>query len=346
MHNGIFRKDVEEWEIKRLHPRAAKSALTQGREREEEPCPVRTAFQRDRDRVIYSKAFRRLKHKTQVFLSPTGDHYRTRLTHTLEVAQLSRTIARALMLNEDLAEAIALGHDLGHTPFGHAGEEVLNKIVPGGFYHPKQSLRVVEKLENDGMGLNPTYEVRQGILHHSKGMGSIMPSEQQAQNITLEAQVVRLADAIAYVNHDLDDAIRAGLVDEGDIPRELRHALGETHSGRINTMVTDVIKSSLECDLERVRFSSAVLQAVTELRGFLYERVYSAPVVYREFVKATKLVEELYNHLLSHPEHINLMKGNESDPLPRRVSDFIAGMTDRYALHLYSKLFLPSPWEV
>ncbi len=345
MQNGVFRKDVERFELEYLHPKAAKSALTSGRERDEDPCPVRTAFQRDRDRVIYSKAFRRLKHKTQVFLSPTGDHYRTRLTHTLEVAQISRTIARALRLNEDLAEAIALGHDLGHTPFGHAGEEVLNRIVPGGFYHPKQSLRVVERIENEGKGLNLTYEVRQGILHHSKGMGSIMPSERQAHSITLEAQIVRLADAIAYVNHDLDDAIRAGLLGEGDIPPNLREELGDTHSGRINTMVTDVIRSSLECDLDRVRFSPGVLEAVTELRGFLYDRVYSAPVVYREFIKATKLVEELYNHLLSHPEHVNFTKGNEGDPLPRRVSDFIAGMTDRYALHLYSKLFLPSPWE-
>ncbi len=346
MQNGIFRRDIEDAELRLLHPKAAKSAESKGRKQLEDPCPVRTAFQRDRDRIIYSKAFRRLKHKTQVFLSPTGDHYRTRLTHTLEVAQLSRTIARALRLNEDLAEAIALGHDLGHTPFGHAGEEVLNRIVPGGFYHPKQSLRVVERLENGGKGLNLTYEVRQGILHHSKGMGSIMPSEKQAQSITLEAQIVRLADAIAYVNHDLDDAIRAGLVEETDIPQELRRSLGKTHSARINTMVTDVIKSSLEVDLERVRFSSGVLEAVTELRGFLYDRVYSAPVVYREFIKATKLVEELYNHLLTHPQDVNNMQGNEDDPLPRRVSDFIAGMTDRYALHLYSRLFLPSPWEV
>ncbi len=346
MQGGIFREDLEEAELKLLHSKAAKSALSAGREREEEPCPVRTAFQRDRDRIIYSKSFRRLKHKTQVFLSPTGDHYRTRLTHTLEVAQLSRTIARTLKLNEDLAEAIALGHDLGHTPFGHAGEEVLNRIVPGGFYHPKQSLRVVEKLENDGKGLNLTYEVRQGILHHSKGMGSIMPSERQAQAITLEAQIVRLTDAIAYVNHDLDDAIRAGLVREDDIPSNLRELLGETHSARINTMVTDVIKSSLESDLDRIRFSSPILEAVTELRGFLYDRVYSASVVYREFVKATKVVEELYNYLLDHPEEVNFTKGNENDPLSRRVSDFIAGMTDRYALHLYSKLFLPSPWEV
>ncbi len=346
MQGGIFREDLEEAELRLLHSKAAKSALSAGREREEEPCPVRTAFQRDRDRIIYSKSFRRLKHKTQVFLSPTGDHYRTRLTHTLEVAQLSRTIARTLKLNEDLAEAIALGHDLGHTPFGHAGEEVLNRIVPGGFYHPKQSLRVVEKLENEGRGLNLTYEVRQGILHHSKGMGSIMPSERQAQAITLEAQIVRLADAIAYVNHDLDDAIRAGLVREDDIPSNLRELLGETHSARINTMVTDVIKSSLKSDLDRIRFSSPILEAVTELRGFLYDRVYSAPVVYREFVKATKVVEELYSYLLGHPEEVNFTKGNEKDPLSRRVSDFIAGMTDRYALHLYSKLFLPSPWEV
>jgi len=336
-----IRELLEEREERELHPKAAKSRCSRGRLRPEEPCPVRTAYQRDRDRIIHSKAFRRLKHKTQVFLAPEGDHYRTRLTHTLEVAQIARTIARALRLNEDLTEAIALGHDLGHTPFGHAGEAVLREIHPGGFSHPRQSLRVVDLLENGGRGLNLTYEVRDGILKHSKGMGSILPGDGE-EAITLEGQIVRVSDGIAYVNHDLDDALRAGIITQREVPSSCLEVLGDSHSARINTMVVDVIETSLEADLERIVFSPPVLEAMTELRNFLYEKVYSNPLVYREFVKASKVVEELYYHFLEHPQELPPLPG---DDRAQRVCDFIAGMTDRYALHLYTEIFMPHPWE-
>ncbi len=336
-----IREQLEEREERELHPRAARSRHTRGRLRPEEPCPVRTAFQRDRDRIIHSKAFRRLKHKTQVFLAPEGDHYRTRLTHTLEVAQVARTIARALGLNEDLTEAIALGHDLGHTPFGHAGEAVLREIHPKGFSHPRQSLRVVDVLEKGGEGLNLTYEVRDGILKHSKGMGSILPGEGE-EAITLEGQVVRLSDGIAYVNHDLDDALRAGIITLEQVPARCLEVLGETHSARINTLVMDVIRASQEVDLEKILFSPSILEVVTELRDFLYEKVYSNPLVYGEFVKASKVVRELYHHFLEHPQELPPLPG---DDVAQKVCDFIAGMTDRYALHLYTEIFMPHPWE-
>ncbi len=336
-----IRELLEEREEQELHPKASKSRHTRGRLNPEDQCPVRTAYQRDRDRIIHSKAFRRLKHKTQVFLAPEGDHYRTRLTHTLEVAQIARTIARALGLNEDLTEAIALGHDLGHTPFGHAGEAVLKEIHPGGFSHPRQSLRVVDLLEKGGTGLNLTYEVRDGILKHSKGMGSILPGEGE-EAITLEGQVVRISDGIAYINHDLDDALRAGIITIEEVPSPCLEVLGNSHSARINTMVVDVIGSSLETDLERIVFSPSILEAMTELRDFLYEKVYSNPLVYGEFVKASKVVRELYHHFLEHPQELPPLPGGDR---AQRVCDFIAGMTDRYALHLYTEIFMPHPWE-
>jgi len=340
MIKKCIREILEERE-ELLSPKAAKSKNTKGRLKPEIPCPVRTEFQRDRDRIIHSKAFRRLKHKTQVFLAPEGDHYRTRLTHTLEVAQIARTISRALSLNEDLTEAIALGHDLGHTPFGHAGEVVLNEVHEGGFSHPLQSLRVVDVLEKEGKGLNLTYEVRDGILKHSKGMGDILPSDEDAP-FTLEGQVVRISDVIAYVNHDLDDAIRAGIVKLEDVPKDCLEILGKTHSERINTMVIDVINSSIKIKLEKITVSSYVLDAIYMLRDFLYERVYSNPVVYQEFIKASKLVKELYLYYLEHKDKLPSGFDRETS---QGVCDFIAGMTDRYALHLYQKIFMPHPWE-
>jgi len=336
-----IRESIEEEEGQRLHPRATKSRLSKGRLKPEEPCPMRTDFQRDRDRIIHSKSFRRLKHKTQVFLSPEGDHYRTRLTHTLEVAQIARTIARALKLNEDLTEAIALGHDLGHTPFGHAGEAVLQEIHPGGFSHPKQSLRVVDLLEKGGKGLNLTFEVRDGILKHSKGMGAIIP-EKGEMAATLEGHVVRISDGIAYINHDLDDALRAGIITPQEVPERLLGFLGNTHARRINTMVTEVIKASIKEDLKRIALSPQVLKAMMEMRGFLYDKVYSNPLVHAESEKAAKVVKELYFYYLEHPQELPPIPGKA---IASRVCDFIAGMTDRYALHLYHRIFIPHPWE-
>ena len=337
-----IRKILEDRERRDLHNKAARSGESRGRVKREAPCPVRTEYQRDRDRIIHSKAFRRLKHKTQVFLAPEGDHYRTRLTHTLEVAQIARTIVRALCLNEDLAEAVSLGHDLGHTPFGHAGEAVLNEIHPGGFSHPQQSLRVVDLLEKEGQGLNLTQEVRDGILKHPKGMGDIVPRRVEDRAITLEGQVVRISDGIAYVNHDLDDALRAGIIRLSEVPHSCLKVLGETHSSRINTMVMDAIEASMNSDLENIAFSSAVLGAMMELREFLYARVYSNPVVYEEFLKSTKILKELYFYYLEHPQDLPPLPG---DDVARKVCDFIAGMTDRYALHLYHDIFIPHPWN-
>ncbi|TAK33865.1 MAG: deoxyguanosinetriphosphate triphosphohydrolase [Chloroflexota bacterium] len=318
-----------------LAPFAARSRLSRGRERPEEPCPVRTAYQRDRDRILYSKAFRRLKHKTQVFIAPQGDHYITRLTHTLEVAQLARTIARALRLNEDLTEAISLGHDLGHTPFGHAGEEALNAVCPSGFRHQEQSLRVVDHLEKDGRGLNLTWEVREGILKHSKPRVSIM-AHFAGPPSTLEAQVCRLADSIAYINHDVPDAIRAGIIAEEDLPPRAVQTLGHTPRERINTLVCDVIAYSLP-SLEpgsqqpRIEMSPQVLEAANLLREFLFQRVYTSEAMRKESDEARKLIAGLYEHFLAHPEELppELLRAGEVE---RAVVDHIAGMTDRYAL--------------
>jgi len=338
-----IREELEAIERNTLSPRACLSSATKGRQRPERPHPLRTEFQRDRDRIIHSKSFRRLKHKTQVFLAPFGDHYRTRLTHTLEVSQIARTIARALRLNEDLTEAIALGHDLGHTPFGHSGEKVLDRLVPGGFHHARQSLRVVEKLEYEGKGLNLTFEVREGIVHHSKGRGEILPDRSEELPQTLEAQVVRVSDVIAYVNHDIDDAIRAGIINEDDIPQELVQILGKWPSQRIDRMVEDVVKNSLKVELARITLSSEIKEALGALRDFLYERVYYNPAAKSELRKTEKILRDLFEYLYSHPDEY-IKPYPEGDPLERRVADFIAGMTDRYALGLYERLFFPRSW--
>jgi dGTPase len=349
-----IREQTEEIEKKILHSKACLSSESKGRLRPEKEGEIRTCFQRDRDRIIHSKSFRRLKHKTQVFLAPKGDHYRTRLTHVLEVSQIARTIARALRLNEDLTEAIALGHDLGHTPFGHAGEDILREIHPGGFDHYKQSLRVIDLLEKDGKGLNLTHEVRDGIVKHSKGKGLIIPESIADRAGTLEGQVVRVSDLIAYVNHDIDDALRAGVLRTADLPREIIGVLGATHSERIDTMVKDFIYESCRRNMDAPGMSKAVLSAVYLLRDFLFERVYESEEIIREFRKAKKILRELYDYYLRHPEEIAAAVpwkekttglGNESY-LHDRVCDFIAGMTDRFALMMYEKLFLPQQWTV
>jgi len=346
---ACIRELLEQREAQILSPYATLSSRTRGRVCPEPECPLRMAFQRDRDRIIHSKAFRRLKHKTQVFLSPTGDHYRTRLTHTLEVAQIARTIARALRLNEDLTEAIALGHDLGHTPFGHAGEEALNEIVPGGFSHNEQSLRVVDILEKDGQGLNLTYEVRDGILKHSKGRGEIIPTLEENRACTLEGEIVRVADIIAYISHDLEDAIRAGIVKENDIPLICQQILGQTHARRINTMVTSLVMETQKRE-GTLSMAEDVLEAMVVLREFLFERVYYNPIVRKDFEKAKHVVTDLYFKFLE-DEELFLKESKSKYSLmhekkERLVCDFIAGMTDRYALNLYKRIFLPKPWMI
>ncbi|KAA5808030.1 deoxyguanosinetriphosphate triphosphohydrolase [Thermoanaerobacterium thermosaccharolyticum] len=330
-----IREISEDMEYKILSPYAAHSRETKGRVSEEEKCDIRTDFQRDRDRIIHCKAFRRLSHKTQVFISPEGDHYRTRLTHTLEVAQISKTIARALRLNEDLTEAIALGHDLGHTPFGHSGEQVLNKLLKDGFRHNVQSLRVVDVLENNGSGLNLTWEVRDGILNHSTS-GS--PG-------TLEGKIVQLSDKIAYVNHDIDDAIRGKILTNDDIPRDLRQILGDTHSKRINTMVRDIIENSM--GKNDISMSDDIYEATYSLRDFLFKKVYIGSKAKSEEIKAKKVVEQLFNYFYENVDgmpkefvELTYKYGKE-----RAVADYIAGMTDKYAIIKYKELFLPSPWE-
>ncbi len=335
-----IREQIEEAEKKNLSPRACLSARSKGRLRPEQPHPIRTAFQRDRDRIIHCKSFRRLKHKTQVFLSPFGDHYRTRLTHTLEVSQIARTIARALRLNEDLAEAIALGHDLGHTPFGHAGEETLNNLLAGGFRHYEQSLRVVDKLEYEGKGLNLTIEVRDGISKHSKGRGEILDDDPESMPATLEGQVVRISDVIAYVNHDLDDALRAGLIREESIPAKITDILGKHHSTRIDRLVMDVVETSLKNRLEKIVMSQRIYQALRDLRDYLYERVYLNQEARADLLKTGKIIRELFEYFRENPEAW-IKDYPKGDPLERRVADFIAGMTDHYALDLYEKIFLP-----
>ena len=343
-----IREELEEREKESLSPFATLSSSSKGRTSFEEECPLRPAFQHDRDRIIHSKSFRRLKHKTQVFLVPMGDHYRTRLTHTLEVSQIARTISKALRLNEDLTEAIALGHDLGHTPFGHAGEDTLNEIVPGGFNHADQSLRVVDCLEKDGKGLNLTFEVRDGILKHTKGKGEILCEDPEAMAFTREGQVVRIADIIAYINHDIDDAIRGEVISSNDIPRGCLQCLGETHSKRIDTMVNDIIHETLASGDGRLSISKEVLSAVWDLRAFLWDHVYESKAVHSDFYKATKILRELYQYLVDHPDYFLTLIKLESlyDSLERCVCDFVAGMTDRYAFNLYEKLFLPLPWVV
>lgn len=328
-----IREEYELLEDQILSPFAVRSRDSKGRERPMPPCHIRTEFQRDRDRIIHSKAFRRLKQKTQVFIAPKGDHYRTRLTHTLEVAQIARTIARALRLNEDLTEAIALGHDLGHTPFGHAGEEALNEVYPGGFQHYEQSLRVVDVLEGDG-GLNLTWEVRDGILNHTR--------ENQPQ--TLEGMVVKLSDRIAYINHDIDDALRAGIIRIEDMPAECLRILGREHSQRINTMVTDIIENSK--NRPRVAMSPDVADATGRLREFLFERVYRGDHARQEEAKIKYMVQKIYHLLLEKPELLpeSLVQIAGFEGLERAALDFIAGMTDLYAIRFFNKHFVPIPW--
>jgi dGTPase len=345
-----IRESLEEIEQKILAPHAQLSSRTKGRLRAEGECDLRPPFQRDRDRIIHSKAFRRLKHKTQVFLSPTGDHYRTRLTHTLEVAQIARTISKSLRLNEDLTEAIALAHDLGHTPFGHAGEEVLDQISPQGFSHTEQSLRVVDLLERDGKGLNLTFEVRDGITKHSKGKGAIIPQDAAERAATLEGVVVRVADVIAYVNHDLDDAIRAGVIAAGDIPQACSRVLGDTHGERIDVMVKDVIYSTLSsqgdgCNLS---ISPPILEAMVRLRDFLYDQVYDSEVVHGDFIKASKILIELYERFTADVDLFlrEIDRDELYDAADTCVCDYLAGMTDRYAFYLYERIFLPRPWVI
>jgi dGTPase len=335
-----IREQIEEIEKKTLSEKACLSFKSQGRLRPEQPHPLRTAFQRDRDRIIHCKSFRRLKHKTQVFLSPFGDHYRTRLTHTLEVSQIARTIARALRLNEDLAEAIALGHDLGHTPFGHAGEETLNELLPDGFSHYEQSLRVVDKLEYEGQGLNLTLEVRDGIVKHSKGRGEILDDDAESRPLTLEGQVVRLSDVIAYVNHDIDDALRAGIIKEENIPARITEILGKHHSTRIDRLVMDVVEASQKNGLEKIAMSRKVYKTLMELRNFLYDRVYLNAAARSDLIKTGKIIKELFEYLRQNPGDM-VKDYPEGDTLERRVADFIAGMTDSYALDMYEKIYLP-----
>ncbi|MGQ9509147.1 MAG: deoxyguanosinetriphosphate triphosphohydrolase [Thermodesulfobacteriota bacterium] len=343
-----LREELEEQERKILSPFATLSSMTKGRRIPEEECPLRPAFQHDRDRIIHSKSFRRLKHKTQVFLAPTGDHYRTRLTHTLEVSQIARTISKSLHLNEDLTEAIALAHDLGHTPFGHAGEETLNQLIPAGFNHTEQGLRVVDLLEKEGQGLNLTFEVRDGILKHSKGKGEILCDDPSAMAVTLEGQIVRIADIIAYINHDLDDAIRGGVISPEDIPEECISILGETHSKRINRMVMDIVYETLKAGGGKLSISREVLSAIYILRDFLWEKVYENEAVHADFHKAAKILRELYQYFMDYPaEFLKLLDRHELyDSLERCVCDFLAGMTDRYAFNLYEKTFLPLPWMI
>lgn len=342
-----IREKLEGIERKTLSPHAQLSSESRGRLTYEEECTLRPCFQRDRDRIVHSKAFRRLKHKTQVFLSPTGDHYRTRLTHTLEVSQIARTISKSLGLNCDLTEAIALGHDLGHTPFGHAGEDTLNEIFPGGFSHNEQSLRVVDVIEQEGQGLNLTYEVRDGILKHSKGKGDILPSDALELPCTLEGQVVRIADIIAYICHDLDDAIRGNIIRDDDIPRNCSGILGSTNSKRIDTMVKDAVYSTLANDMHLV-LSEEIVCAIVELREFLYDRVYMGEKMYKDFVKSRKIISDLYFRFLEDKVLFRREIGEvPSDVSKERMAcDFIAGMTDRYALDLYEGIFLPKPWAV
>ena len=343
----IIRRQTEEFEAKILHPGACLSAESKGRAVREREGEIRTCFQRDRDRIIHSKAFRRLKHKTQVFLAPKGDHYRTRLTHVLEVSQIARTIARALRLNEDLTEAIALGHDLGHTPFGHAGETILREIHPGGFDHYKQSLRVVDFLERRGKGLNLTHEVRDGIVKHSKGRGVIIPGKRSDRAETAEGQVVRISDLIAYVNHDLDDALRADVIKGRDIPKKILHVLGRTHAQRIDSMVKDLVHASLRTDLEEIRMGDDVAEAAYDLREFLYTRVYESPAIIREFGKAKKILKDLYAYYLTHIDEVfSDIPAERKLNRNRMACDFIAGMTDSFALITYERLFLPQQWTV
>ena len=333
----LIRENMELLERTYLSPFAALSQNSRGRDREETPCDIRPVFQRDRDRILHCKSFRRLKHKTQVFLTPRGDHYRTRLTHTLEVSQNARTIAKALRLNEDLVEAIALGHDLGHTPFGHAGEHMLNEICEGGFRHNEQSVRIVEKLEKGGRGLNLTWEVRDGMMNHQT---RLMPS-------TMEGKIVRLSDKIAYINHDIDDAIRGRVLSEKDIPAEYREILGDTTRKRLNTFIHNIITNSL--GKNDICMSEEVAEAMKGLRSFMFRNVYMDGVAKGEEERAKDLLSRLfiyYNRYTDRLPRQYLQMMEQGEEKERVVCDYIAGMTDRYAIAKFEEYFMPKAWQV
>lgn len=331
----IIRERLEQWEREHLSPYASLSEKSKGRLKPEDECDIRPVFQRDRDRIIHCKAFRRLKDKTQVFLSPEGDHYRTRLTHTLEVSQTARTIAKALQLNEELVEAIALGHDLGHTPFGHAGERALNRVCPLGFEHSQQSVRTVDKLEKGGQGLNLTYEVRDGILNH----------QTIGKPHTLEGKIVRLADKIAYIHHDMDDAVRAGILKETDVPKEIRDVIGDSTGARLDTLIHDIVTASMgKADILQ---SETVEKAMKDMRKFMFENVYQNPIAKAEEGKAEVLMETLYRHFMKNiddlpEEFLNLL--SEGEPREQVVCDFVGAMTDRYAISTYEDIYIPKSW--
>ncbi len=332
-----IREQLEELQQINLSPYATHDRDSRGRAVWEEPCDIRPGFQRDRDRILHSKSFRRLKNKTQVFLTPQGDHYRTRMSHTLEVSQNARTIAKALRMNEDLVEAIALGHDLGHTPFGHAGERTLNSLCATGFIHSEQSVRIVEKLEKDGAGLNLTWEVIDGIRNHQT---ELMPA-------TPEGKIVRLADKMAYVYHDIDDAIRAQLLTEEDIPMELRNTLGKTATQRLDTMIHDVIVTS--ADSPDIRMSDEIYEAMTDLRQFMFDSLYTNPIAKGEEVKADRMIRELFRYYASNPHEMPvrfLQMTAEGEDLDRVICDYISGMTDQYAIKKFNEYFMPAAWEV
>jgi dGTPase len=341
-----LRQQLEQRERDILAPQAAKSADSRGRVRPESEDPIRPAFQHDRDRIIHCKAFRRLKHKTQVFFAPAGDHYRTRLTHTLEVSQIARTIAKVLRLHEELTEAIALGHDLGHTPFGHAGERVLDQLVPGGFNHYEQSLRVVDVLEGDGRGgLNLSYEVRNGIAKHSKGKhGLPVGSPPEHRSATVEGQIARVADIIAYVNHDIDDAVRAGILRPEDLPKGPIAIVGGSSSQRIGRMVTDVVVQTLEGGVTEIRMSDEILGALLALRDYLFEAVYENDIATAEFKKASGILGGLWEKVRERPAEFLDTATIDAEGLDAAARDFVAGMTDRYAVRLFEQLFIPKPW--
>jgi dGTPase len=342
---STIREDLERREGESLAPQAARSVKTRGRLRPEPEDDFRPAFQRDRDRILHSKAFRRLKHKTQVFFAPTGDHYRTRLTHSLEVSQIARTMAKALALNEELAEAIALGHDLGHTPFGHQGERVLAGLMPGGFEHYEQSLRIVDVLERDGAGLNLTWEVRDGIGKHSKGKrGSPVGPDVPVKASTLEGQIARVADLVAYVNHDIDDAVRAGVLKEQDLPAGPLAVLGATHSARVGRMVTDVVLQTRAAGLREIAMTAQVLEATLDLRAFLFANVYENELSTAEFKKAAGILGGLWEKVHDAPESFLDGRTLRAEGADAAARDFLAGMTDRYAVALYEDLFIPKPW--
>lgn len=329
-----IREQLEQQERSFLSPFAVLSSESRGRENAVEPCPIRTAFQRDRDRILHCNSFRRLKHKTQVFLSPEGDHYRTRLTHTLEVSQIGRTIARALRLNEDLVEAAALGHDLGHTPFGHTGEYALQEVCPLGFWHNEQSVRVVEHLEQDGRGLNLTWEVRNAILCHSTGV---------AQADTLEGRVLRYADKIAYINHDIEDAVRAGVLREEEIPWEITYTLGRTKSDRITALIMNIIENSRD----DICMSPEMQRIYEQLIAFMFAAVYHNPIAKTEDSKATGVIQSLYRHFVQNAEKLppEYQRIAQESGVERAVCDYISGMSDRYAITVFESLFVPKFWQ-